>query len=219
MKTRTQQAAKPPKPIDLLFLPRTDSQRDARVRYHENDVNFLVGPAGTGKTTVGVSLALQDVLDGKKRKLLLCRPQVEFNGEKMGYLPGDLNEKMLPWLYPIYDVLEGVTNTKPETIFREFVEVIPLGMMQGRTFRNSIAIIDECQNLTYSGLKMILTRLGPNSKIVFCGDPDNNQTVIRDSGLLDIMNRLDGLEGVGITMFPRSDIVRHPLIERMLERL
>lgn len=182
------------------------------------DINFGVGPAGTGKTYLGVACAVESLLDEKVRRILLVRPAVEA-GEKLGFLPGDLSQKIDPYLRPLYDALYEMLGfeTVNKYIERNIIEVAPLAFMRGRTLNNSFIILDEAQNTTREQMKMFLTRIGFGSTAVITGDatqidlPRGTQ-----SGLTHASAVLADVEGIGFTYFQNRDVVRHPLVQRIV---
>ncbi len=183
------------------------------------DINFGIGPAGTGKTYLAVACAVEALLNDRVRRILLVRPAVEA-GEKLGFLPGDLSQKIDPYLRPLYDALYEMLGfeTVNKYIERNIIEVAPLAFMRGRTLNNSFIILDEAQNTTREQMKMFLTRIGFGSTAVVTGDatqidlPRGTQ-----SGLTHVMNVLDDVEGIGFTYFQARDVVRHPLVQRIVE--
>lgn len=176
-----------------------------------------VGPAGTGKTYLAISSAVEALESGRVDRIILSRPAVE-SGEHLGFLPGDLQEKMAPYLRPLYDALNdrlGVKRLK-QCLADGIIEIAPIGFMRGRTLNNAFVVIDEAQNCTYVQLKMLLTRLGWHSTMVLTGDPDQSDLLGGLSGLADIARKLSGVEGVAVVELTDSDIVRHPLVAKML---
>jgi phosphate starvation-inducible PhoH-like protein len=179
----------------------------------------LVGPAGTGKTFLAVAHALQEVLAKRKRKLVLTRPVVEA-GESLGFLPGDLTQKISPYLRPLYDAIETLL---PFEILRRLeeqnvIEIAPLAYMRGRSLRDSYIILDEAQNTTKEQMKMFLTRLGENSRAVVTGDITQVDLPKRiRSGLLDAVSILEGIEDVSITYLNHEDVVRSPQVQRIIQ--
>lgn len=188
--------------------------------YQEHDILFLLGPAGTGKSHLATGFAIHDLLQKKKSKVVITRPVVE-SGESLGYLPGDFNEKILPYMLPIFDCItkiagnEGVNREK----VRSALEVAPLAYMRGRTFNDAVFILDEAQNCTFDQLKLAITRLGFDSKMIITGDPEQSDLPTRDVALEDVVGRIGEVKGVGVIRFTEADIVRHPLISRILKKL
>jgi len=199
--------AKLPKDLNPVLLPINEAQRESERIFNKKDVIFLLGPAGTGKTHQAVKLALSTYLNGKCRRMILSRPMVEC-GEKMGFLPGDINQKLAPWVAPIEDVLRRITTTNPQEVMKS-MEIVPLAVMRGRTFDDCVAILDEAQNCTWEQLKLFITRLGKNGKLIICGDPDQSDLKFKNS-LESFANCLENLDCVGYVRFDESMIVRHP---------
>lgn len=199
--------AKLPKDLNPVLLPINEAQRESEKIFNKKDVIFLLGPAGTGKTHQAVKLALTSYLNGKCRRMILSRPMVEC-GEKLGFLPGDINQKLAPWVAPIEDVLRRITTTNPQEVMKS-MEIIPLAVMRGRTFDDCVAILDEAQNCTWEQLKLFITRLGKNGKLIICGDPDQSDLKFKNS-LESFANCLENLDCVGYVRFDESMIVRHP---------
>lgn len=200
-----------------IFAYNENQQRFIKTM-QSNDITFGIGVAGTGKTYLAVAQAVALFLEKKVEKIILTRPAVEA-GEKIGFLPGDMKEKVDPYLQPLYDALYDmlpVENVERYIATKE-IQVIPLAFMRGRTLANSFIILDEAQNSTIIQMKMFLTRIGANSKMVICGDlsqvdlPSHSQ-----SGLIDAISKLKQLEEVGIVRFGTADIVRHPLISKII---
>ncbi|HEY4076261.1 MAG TPA: PhoH family protein [Rhizomicrobium sp.] len=180
-------------------------------------VVLALGPAGTGKTYLAIAKAVEALESGKVQRIVLSRPAVEA-GESLGFLPGDLNEKLAPYLRPLYDALTERLGTKRlKTLLAESViEIAPVAYMRGRTLSECFVVIDEAQNCTYGQLKMLLTRLGWRSTMVLTGDPDQTDLLPGMSGLSDIANRLEPLADVPVVRLTEGDIVRHPLVASML---
>lgn len=199
--------AKLPKDLNPVLLPINEAQRESERIFNKKDVIFLLGPAGTGKTHQAVKLALSTYLNGKCRRMILSRPMVEC-GEKLGFLPGDINQKLAPWVAPIEDVLRRITTTNPQEVMKS-MEIVPLAVMRGRTFDDCVAILDEAQNCTWEQLKLFITRLGKGGKLIICGDPDQSDLKFKNS-LESFANCLENLDCVGYVRFDESMIVRHP---------
>jgi len=183
------------------------------------DINFGIGPAGTGKTYLAVACAVEALLEDRVRRILLVRPAVEA-GEKLGFLPGDLSQKIDPYLRPLYDALYEMLGfeTVNKYIERHVIEVAPLAFMRGRTLNNSFIILDEAQNTTREQMKMFLTRIGFGSTAVITGDATQiDLPKGSPSGLTHASNVLDGVDGIGFTYFQSQDVVRHPLVQRIVE--
>ena len=202
-----------------LISPRNYSQKDFIESLINYDLTFGVGPAGTGKTYVAIAVAVSMFLKGQVDKVILTRPAVEA-GEKLGFLPGDLSQKVDPYLRPLYDALYemlGVEKTE-KLLERGIVEIAPLAYMRGRTLNNSFIIVDESQNTTKEQMKMVLTRMGFGSYLVINGDltqidlPKNIK-----SGLSDAIEVLKDTDGIGFTNFSSSDVVRHPLVKKIID--
>ncbi|QQR69721.1 MAG: PhoH family protein [Alphaproteobacteria bacterium] len=179
-----------------------------------------LGPAGTGKTYLAIAAAVEALEAGRIERILLSRPAIEA-GESIGFLPGDLQEKMAPYLRPLYDALNERMGGKRlrAALADGTIEIAPIGYMRGRTLNNAFIVIDEAQNCTYGQLKMLLTRLGWHSTMVLTGDPDQSDLLQGVSGLSEIARRLDGMEGIVTIHFTQKDVVRHPLVARMLTAL
>jgi phosphate starvation-inducible protein PhoH and related proteins len=202
-------------PFHLEFL--NQAQKMAWGAFDQHDVLFLLGPAGVGKSHLAVSFAISEVLAKRKRKIVITRPIVEA-GENLGFLPGDFEEKINPYMMPLFDCMErcvGREGPLREHIDR-CIEIAPLAYLRGRTFYDSVMILDEAQNATKTQLKLFMTRFGDNSKIIINGDP--KQSDIREPALVEVVKKLEDLQGVGVIYFKASSIVRHPLIASILER-
>lgn len=202
-----------------LIKPRGPHQLEYLQRVREFDINFGVGPAGTGKTFLAVAAAVEALQRDEIKRILLVRPAVEA-GEKLGFLPGDLAQKIDPYLRPLYDALYEMLGFEQvaRLIERNVIEIAPLAYMRGRTLSHSFVILDESQNTTKEQMKMFLTRVGFGSKAVITGDVtqvDLPRGVY--SGLKHGLEVLDGVAGIGITRFTNSDVVRHPLVQRIVD--
>ncbi|WP_299296369.1 PhoH family protein, partial [uncultured Erythrobacter sp.] len=202
------------------IVPRSANQIPYMKQLSRDELIFALGPAGTGKTYLAVAQAVSQLISGSVQRLILSRPAVEA-GEKLGFLPGDMKEKVDPYLRPIYDALYDCMP--PEQVERRIasgeIEIAPIAFMRGRTLADAFVILDEAQNTTREQMKMFLTRFGQNSRMVICGDP--RQVDIpggdRMSGLADAVDRLEGLEGIATTRFTAADVVRHPIVGRIVE--
>jgi phosphate starvation-inducible PhoH-like protein len=183
----------------------------------ENSVVLALGPAGTGKTYLAIAKAVEALEAGKVSRIVLSRPAVEA-GESLGFLPGDLNEKLAPYLRPLYDALTERLGTKrlKAMLADGVIEIAPVAYMRGRTLGESFVVIDEAQNCTYTQIKMLLTRLGWRSTMVLTGDPDQTDLLPGISGLGDIADRLEKLPDIPVVRLSEGDIVRHPLVASML---
>ncbi len=199
--------------------PRSINQSKYIQNIKHNEINFGIGPAGTGKTFLAMALAIEFLLDKRVEKIVLIRPAVEA-GEKLGFLPGDLSQKVDPYLRPLYDAMyQMIGFEKSERLMnREIVEIAPLAYMRGRTLSNSFIIMDESQNTTTEQMKMFLTRMGFGSYAVINGDltqTDLPKNIF--SGLKDAIDLLDGTDGIGFTRFNSKDVVRHPLVKKIVD--
>lgn len=186
--------------------------------YKDNDLIIAEGPAGTGKTYTSIALAVKALKEREVKKIVLARPAVEA-GERLGFLPGDMKEKLDPYLQPLYDALHDmIPFRKLETLMEDgTIQIAPLAFMRGRTLENAFVILDEAQNATVSQLKMFLTRMGVSSKFILTGDTTQIDLPRRnDSGLLQAMKLLEGIEGVTVIRFDERDIVRHRLVKHIV---
>jgi phosphate starvation-inducible PhoH-like protein len=202
-----------------VVLPNGEHQQDYIKTVNEKVLTFGIGPAGTGKTYLAVASAVQQLVNGEVEKILLVRPAVEA-GEKLGFLPGDLSQKIDPYLRPLYDALFEMLGYKEtnQLIERNTIEVVPLAFMRGRTLNNSFIILDESQNATVEQMKMFLTRFGFGSKVVVTGDItqiDLPKTV--QSGLVHSLEVLKNIKDVGVVEFDSKDVVRHGLVQKIVE--
>jgi len=199
---------------------RNDKQEEYLHGMTKNDISFAVGPAGTGKTYLAVAKAIEQFEKGEVQRLIFVRPAVEA-GEKLGFLPGDLVEKVLPYLRPIYDALYEMMGFKEtqKLIQTDVIEILPLAFMRGRTLNESFIILDEAQNTTVLQMKMFLTRMGFGSKAIITGDMTQvDLPKGTESGLSHAVNRLQSIDGIGIHHFTSREVVRHPLVSRIIER-
>jgi len=193
------------------------SQRLAWAMFQKQDVTFLSGDAGTAKTYLATAFAIHECLQNRK-KIVICRPIVQA-GESLGYLPGDFQEKVDPYMRPIYDSIDKLVGAGEQMLKVEGnTEVAPIAFLRGRTLDNSICILDEAQNATTKQLVLFLSRLGKNSKMIITGDPAQSD-IGKESGFTKVVDALDALPGIGIMKFSKEDIVRHPLVNSMLEKL
>ena len=202
------------------IYPKTFTQKVYHEALIQSDMVFGVGPAGTGKTYLAVAQAVSYLKDNKVKKLILTRPAVEA-GESLGFLPGDLKEKVDPYLIPLYDALYEFLGFELTTSLMEkgVIEIAPLAYMRGRTLENAFIILDEAQNTTPTQMKMFLTRLGFSSKMVITGDPSQADLPRGiSSGLTEAINLLGDIEAIKVVHFKRLDVVRNPLVQRILER-
>ena len=198
---------------------RSENQQKLVRAYEENDLVFAVGPAGSGKTYTSIALAVRALKNKEIRKIVLSRPAVEA-GEKLGFLPGDMKEKIDPYLQPLYDALEDMIPVQRlhEMMEQDVIQIAPLAFMRGRTLNDAVIILDEAQNTTSAQIKMFLTRMGMNSKMIVTGDmtqidlPRNVR-----SGLVEALEILDGVSGIGVVYLNKKDIVRHRLVTRIVE--
>ena len=204
--------------VKRMVQPRSANQKKYVEAIEQNDMTFGIGPAGTGKTYLAVAMAVSALLAKKVSRIILVRPAVEA-GERLGFLPGSLQEKVDPYLRPLYDALYDLLDQEKvdKLLERNVIEVAPLAFMRGRTLNDAFIIMDEAQNTTAEQMKMFLTRLGNNSKAVITGDL--TQTDLpnpKRSGLLEALNVLDGVEGIRFCHFEDVDVVRHHLVQRIV---
>ncbi|MFH0787039.1 MAG: PhoH family protein [Pseudomonadota bacterium] len=202
-----------------VITPKTQNQKDYIEAIRNFDIVFGIGPAGTGKTYLAMSMAISALMKNEVIRIVLARPAVEA-GEKLGFLPGDLYEKVNPYLRPLYDALHDMMNFEKATrlVQRGIIEVAPLAFMRGRTLNDSFVILDEAQNTTSEQMKMFLTRLGFSSKAVITGDitqidlPEG-----KTSGLVEAQQLLKGVEDIAFISFSKKDVIRHPLVQKIIK--
>lgn len=201
------------------IMARTSNQKKLVQAFEKNDLLFAIGPAGSGKTYTAIALAVKALKNKSVKKIILSRPAVEA-GEKLGFLPGDMKEKIDPYLQPLYDALQDMI---PPFKLNEYLEngtiqIAPLAFMRGRTLSDAIVILDEAQNTTTNQIKMFLTRMGINTKMLITGDTTQIDLPLQQkSGLIDALHTLKGIKGIAHIAFDKGDIVRHPLVQHIVE--
>jgi phosphate starvation-inducible protein PhoH and related proteins len=219
----SEEVAQPPKVMirtrKKTIVPRSKTQADYMEALARDEMIFALGPAGTGKTYLAVAQAVQQLIGGSVDRLILSRPAVEA-GERLGFLPGDMKEKVDPYLRPLYDALYDMLPAEQveRRISSGEIEIAPIAFMRGRTLNDAVIILDEAQNTTPAQMKMFLTRFGMRSRMVICGDP--LQVDLPDpgkSGLADAVAKLEGVKGIATVRFGAGDVVRHPLVGRIVE--
>lgn len=201
-----------------VVKPRTVNQKKLVKLIGENDLLFAIGPAGTGKTYISVALAVRALKSKEVKKIIITRPAVEA-GESLGFLPGDLKEKVDPYLRPVYDALDDMVPKEKLKYYLEtnVIEIAPLAYMRGRTLNKAFILLDEAQNTTQMQIKMFLTRMGPQSKVIVTGDitqidlPNNQK-----SGLEDAIKKLNNIKGIGVVHLENKDVVRHSLVKKIV---
>jgi phosphate starvation-inducible PhoH-like protein len=195
----------------------SDGQRDLMAALERYSLTLALGPAGSGKTYLAIAAAVEALTAGRVGRIVLTRPAVEA-GENLGFLPGELADKLAPYLRPLYDALNERLGGKrvKQLITEGAIEIAPVAFMRGRTLNNAFIVIDEAQNCTYGQIKMLLTRLGWHSTMVVTGDPDQTDLLDGMSGLLDIARRVEPLAEIAVIRLTDKDIVRHPLVASML---
>lgn len=202
-----------------IIKAKTLNQKKLVESIKKNDMVFAIGPAGTGKTYTGVAIAVKALKDKQVKRIILTRPAVEA-GENLGFLPGDLNEKLDPYMQPLYDALRDMipSETLQGYFVKGIIQIAPLAFMRGRTLDNAFVILDEAQNSTHSQMKMFLTRMGKNSKFIITGDPeqiDLPRSVL--SGLKEALLILKNSDGIGIIQLDDKDVIRHSLVKKIIE--
>ena len=198
--------------------PRTENQRRLVDAFRQNDMVFAIGPAGTGKTYVAIALAVRALKNREARKIILSRPAVEA-GEKLGFLPGDMKDKIDPYLQPLYDALEDMIPAAKlqDMMDKHIIQIAPLAFMRGRTLSDAVVILDEAQNTTPAQIRMFLTRMGWNTKMIITGDMTQiDLPHEQKSGLKEALQLLSGIEGISVVEFNKKDIVRHKLVTRIV---
>jgi len=198
---------------------KTEAQGLAWAAFKQHEVLFLTGSPGSGKTFLACAFAVEQILNNEKKWIILTRPIVEA-GEKLGFLPGEFEEKVFPYMEPMYDCLDvllGRHSPWREKV-NQAIKIKPLAFMRGNTFQDAVCIFDEAQNATKKQIKMFLSRFGDNSKIIVTGDPAQSD-LPGDVALVDVIHRLHGTEGIGFVQFKSQQIVRHPLVAKIMEKL
>ena len=197
---------------------RSENQQQLIDAYEKNDMVFAVGPAGTGKTSLSIALAVKALKEKAIKKIILSRPAVEA-GEKLGFLPGDMKDKIDPYLQPLYDALEDMIPAVKlqDMMEKHIIQIAPLAFMRGRTLSDAVVILDEAQNTTSQQIRMFLTRMGMNTKMIITGDLTQIDLPREQrSGLKEALKILDGVEGIGVVKLGQKDIVRHKLVTRIV---
>lgn len=198
---------------------RSENQQQLVDAFEKNDMVFAVGPAGTGKTYLSIALAVKAFKEKVAKKIILSRPAVEA-GEKLGFLPGDMRDKIDPYLQPLYDALQDMIPTVKlqDMMDKDVIQIAPLAFMRGRTLNDAVVILDEAQNTTTAQIRMFLTRMGWNTKMIITGDLTQIDLPRQQtSGMKEAINVLDGIEGIGIIKLNQKDIVRHKLVTKIVE--
>ncbi len=203
----------------VVVKPKTNNQKKLVELAFKNDLVFAMGPAGTGKTFIAVALAVRALKNREVKRIIITRPAVEA-GENLGFLPGDLQEKLDPYLRPIYDALDEMIPSEKLKFYREnrVIEIAPLAYMRGRTLHDAFIILDEAQNTTRVQMKMFLTRMGPNSKVIITGDYSQIDLPKRQkSGLIEALDILKNVKGIGFINLSGKDVIRHKLVKSIIE--
>lgn len=215
--------------VRITISAKNAEQKSALKTISENIVTFIRGYPGSGKTYLAVAYGLQKLLEGQYQQLVFTRPVVEAGGEKLGFLPGSMNDKIDPYMTPIFETLYSLipyeiflqlTHNKNEKKngIGDSIRVIPLAFMRGLTLKKSFVVVDEAQNCKPEQIRMILTRLGEDTKIIMCGDINQSDILSNNNGLTDAFNLLDGLENIGFVTLTEKAIVRHPLVGQIEQR-
>ncbi len=202
-----------------VIKPKTLAQRKMIDLAEKNNLLFVLGPAGTGKTYNAVALAVKALKEKHVKKVILTRPAVEA-GENLGFLPGDLYDKLSPYMHPLYDALNDMLSEAKLSAYMKnnHIEIVPLAFMRGRTLDKAFVILDEAQNTTINQMKMFLTRMGPSSKFIICGDVSQiDLPVSQKSGLVHAANLLKSLKGIGMMKFSEKDVIRHELVKNIIK--
>ncbi|HOY76528.1 MAG TPA: PhoH family protein [Hyphomonadaceae bacterium] len=218
-----QQHREPPREQAYVknIQPKSEGQARLMEAIDTSNLVLALGPAGTGKTYIAIAKAVDALRAGKIGRIVLCRPAVDA-GENIGFLPGDMEEKLAPYLRPLYDALQDRMSAKQvkAMIAEGQIEIASVGFMRGRTLNNAFIVVDEAQNCTYVQLKMILTRLGWNSKMIVTGDPAQSDLLPEMSGLAPVADKIESMKGdIGVVRLAQGDVVRHPLVAKMLDVL
>lgn len=203
-----------------VIVPKTKHQKELVQAFQNSKITFASGVAGTGKTYLAVAFAVSELKKEKINKIILTRPAVEA-GESLGFLPGDMQEKVDPYLRPLYDALNEMLGQENVEKYREkgIIEIAPLAFMRGRTLNDAVVILDEAQNATKAQMKMFLTRMGKNCRMIVNGDISQIDLIRKsDSGLIQACNILQGIDGITIQYLDQSDVVRNPLVQKIIER-
>jgi phosphate starvation-inducible PhoH-like protein len=216
-KTTRAKPAPPPPPEG--YSAKTRAQAHALDVIGRSTISFVLGPAGTGKTHLASGYAVQAVIDGRAEQIVITRPSVAT--EQLGFLPGSAEEKVGPYLVPFFDAVDRIAGKRGQhrEKIASCIKVAPLAYLRGRTFHNSVMVFDEAQNATFGQLKLFLTRIGSGSQVIVTGDADQSDLPPWERRLVDVMQRLSGIKGVGVVEFKASDIVRNPIIEGVLREL